>query len=124
MLSINKKELVCFFPDYTRHGWNILHNKNQLSKLNGKKISVVLKLFPLDDKDVKFSDSQTKKLALSAPDAIYEAEGKLFEKVLGKKDMFVFDCGIGIHLQTPKNKKFKVEDWVKAVGRLDAYLID
>jgi hypothetical protein len=59
-VKINDKEYTLMFPEYSKYGWNRLHEQNALYKLEKKQIKVYLTLFLLRDKDMHFKNTGKK----------------------------------------------------------------
>ena len=120
VVTINKKELECFIPDWRADGWYENQEKYRHEKL-------VLKL-SLMNITISKTEKEEKYLLLKRPvvGAVnrYEIYGRIVETTPHKemKDYIVLtiDCSIYLTTTVPKRNNYVVGDYVFASGRLDA----
>ena len=114
-----------YFPYWKNSKWNA---SNYLPKLIGKKMPIKLKF--LDLVSTKCTAEEKKLVAIKNQrnPCVYYLFGQIIEKKPDSKVDFAetgyIDCGFIVETGLKKSDDFKIGDFIKIKGRLDAFFLE
>ena len=116
-VEFSNKKLLVFFPDFTAYGWFDLEKNGKLWALENKAYPMTFSLLSFEQNVT----SEQKKYVKYISAYEYKINGKIVGK--HNRDITV-NCGFELSVFVPSDFSCKVGDWIRAQGRLDAYLVN
>lgn len=119
LFMIKEQAVHCFIPDYSDYKFDKEWEKNQGRDLIKKRYKIALSLDPQNIKLIGRAERINQLKGFN-----YSLEGRIIRK---ERFDCVIDCGLPVRIGLPNNltsEKYALGCWIKAEGRLDAYILN